>query len=294
MRSELARDRPGPADRLRGHAAAVRRDLLRRRRGLRARQPGRRRARARRSRPGRGAARREPRRSSPPTATSTAGPTCSGGAPTSSSSRAPSTPPGSGCEAALELRRSLDDRRGVGLALSGLGRVETAAGDHDAAERHLAEARDLFRRAGDRWGLASTLWRTADLAFARGRARRRGGGAARGAGGAGRDAARALDRAHRRRPRRGGPAPRRRRAARPPASRRPASATPRGRRARASPRSTSGFGACKAPAKWAQRPGRRTPAQRVTKEAEMSQTRSPRCSGRRRCRSCARVCAERS
>jgi tetratricopeptide (TPR) repeat protein len=70
---------------------------------------------------------------------------------------------------ALALRRGLDDRRGVGLALAGLGRVETAAGDHDAAERHLAEARDLFRRAGDRWGLASTLWRTADLAFARDR-----------------------------------------------------------------------------------------------------------------------------
>ena len=31
-----------------------------------------------------------------------------------------------------------------------------------------AEARDIFRRAGDRWGLASTLWRTADLALARG------------------------------------------------------------------------------------------------------------------------------
>src|SRR5207302_6426156 len=28
---------------------------------------------------------------------------------------------------------------------------------------------DIFRRAGDRWGLASSLWRTADLAFARGR-----------------------------------------------------------------------------------------------------------------------------
>ena len=26
----------------------------------------------------------------------------------------------------------------------------------------------MFRRAGDRWGLASSLWRTADLAFAQG------------------------------------------------------------------------------------------------------------------------------
>ena len=32
-----------------------------------------------------------------------------------------------------------------------------------------SEARDIFRRAGDRWGLASTLWRIADLAIERGR-----------------------------------------------------------------------------------------------------------------------------
>ena len=71
-------------------------------------------------------------------------------------------------EAALELRRGLRDRRGVGLALSGLGLVATTAGDYASAERHLGEARDIFRRAGDRWGLASSLWRTGDLAFARG------------------------------------------------------------------------------------------------------------------------------
>jgi predicted ATPase len=72
-------------------------------------------------------------------------------------------------EQALELRRRLSDRRGVGMALSGLGLVSTVSGDHDLAERHLAEARDLFRRAGDRWGLVSSLWRMADLAIARGR-----------------------------------------------------------------------------------------------------------------------------
>jgi predicted ATPase len=71
-------------------------------------------------------------------------------------------------ETALELRRGLRDRRGVGLALSGLGLVATTAGDYASAERHLGEARDIFRRAGDRWGLASSLWRTGDLAFARG------------------------------------------------------------------------------------------------------------------------------
>ena len=40
-----------------------------------------------------------------------------------------------------------------------------------ARSSYLAEACDIFRRAGDRWGLASTLWRAADLAFARGTAR---------------------------------------------------------------------------------------------------------------------------
>ena len=70
-------------------------------------------------------------------------------------------------QGALELRTLLRDRRGRGLALSGLGMIETAAGEHDTAEQYLSEARDIFRRAGDRWGIASTLWRTADLAIAR-------------------------------------------------------------------------------------------------------------------------------
>ena len=70
-------------------------------------------------------------------------------------------------QGALELRTRLRDRRGRGLALSGLGLIETAAGDLDAAEHHIAEARDIFRRSGDRWGIASTLWRTADLAIER-------------------------------------------------------------------------------------------------------------------------------
>jgi tetratricopeptide (TPR) repeat protein len=63
----------------------------------------------------------------------------------------------------------LHDRRGVGLVLAGLGLIDTTAGEYEQAERHLGEARDIFRRAGDRWGLASTLWRTADLAFDRDR-----------------------------------------------------------------------------------------------------------------------------
>jgi hypothetical protein len=63
----------------------------------------------------------------------------------------------------------MSDRRGVGIVLSGLGRVETVSGHYDLAEQPLAEARELFRRAGDRWGLVSSLWRTADLAIARSR-----------------------------------------------------------------------------------------------------------------------------
>jgi tetratricopeptide (TPR) repeat protein len=70
---------------------------------------------------------------------------------------------------ALELRRGLNDRRGVGLALGGLGWAAIARGELGEADVHLADARAIFRRAGDRWGLAGALWRTADLAFARGR-----------------------------------------------------------------------------------------------------------------------------
>jgi tetratricopeptide (TPR) repeat protein len=69
-------------------------------------------------------------------------------------------------ERALELRRGLGDRRGVGMALAGLGLVGTFARDFDHAEAQLAEARDLFRRAGDRWGLTGALWNTADLEIA--------------------------------------------------------------------------------------------------------------------------------
>ena len=54
------------------------------------------------------------------------------------------------------------------MALSGLGLVDAGAGDTDEAERELHEARELFRRAGDRWGLTGVLWNIADLAVARG------------------------------------------------------------------------------------------------------------------------------
>ena len=193
-------------------------------------------------------------------------------------------------ERALELRRQLSDRRGVGLVLAGLGLIDTTAGDYESAERHLAEARDIFRRAGDRWGLASTLWRTADLAFARGRLD---------------DAEAALREAlavlgetqrerwiaqHPRRARRGGGAPRRRASGRRRCSPTRATATPRRTTRSASPPSRSGFAAlAKAPL----RPGKAapdsTPRATTTKgRDDMSQTRSPRCSGKQRSRSCAR------
>ncbi len=72
-------------------------------------------------------------------------------------------------EEALLMRRALADRRGVGMALSGLALAGILGGDLELAGRQLDEARDLFRRAGDRWGLVSALWRTADLEVARGR-----------------------------------------------------------------------------------------------------------------------------
>ena len=72
-------------------------------------------------------------------------------------------------ERALDLRRELGDRRGEALALVGLGHAATGA-DPERADRLLREAADMFRRAGDRWGLVSTLWRTAELELARGRA----------------------------------------------------------------------------------------------------------------------------
>ena len=72
-------------------------------------------------------------------------------------------------ERALELRRQMNDRRGIGIALAGLGFVDTVSGELARAERELTDACDLFRRAGDRWGLSSTLWRVADLEIVRGR-----------------------------------------------------------------------------------------------------------------------------
>ena len=55
------------------------------------------------------------------------------------------------------------------MALSGLGLVDTIAGEYERAERELAEARELFRQAADRWALTQALWNTADLQIALGK-----------------------------------------------------------------------------------------------------------------------------
>ena len=145
-------------------------------------------------------------------ATSAARPTSSSGAGTSSSPRA-LFPEARAClERALELRRQLNDRRGVGLALAGLGLIDTTAGDYE--KRRAASRRGARHLPARRRPLGA---REHALAHRRPRprarpARRGGGGARGGARRARRDAARALDRPHARRARRGGGAPGRRRA----------------------------------------------------------------------------------
>ena len=112
-------------------------------------------------------------------------------------------------EEALELRRRQRDRRGTGLALAGLGLIDTTAGDYDSAERQLAEARrDLPAR---RRPLGPGEHAVADgRPRLRARApRRRRGRAAGGAHGPRRDAAGALDRKHPHGTGRGRAAPRR-------------------------------------------------------------------------------------
>ena len=63
----------------------------------------------------------------------------------------------------------MNDRRGIGLVLSGLALIDTDTGDYESAELRLGEARGMFRRAGDRWGLVIALLRTAELELERDR-----------------------------------------------------------------------------------------------------------------------------
>ena len=168
------------------------------RRRLRAGEPGQRSPRsAATSSRARGAARRECGAVSRPPGTTPASRACSSAAPTSSSPRGTSTRRGRCSRSALEMRAPLSDRRGRGLVLVG---PRARRDDRGQLRRRRAPPRRgarLFRRAGDRWGLASTLWRTADLALARGELDEAEARSARGARGARRDEARALARAAR-------------------------------------------------------------------------------------------------
>ena len=106
-------------------------------------------------------------------------PTCSCAAPTWSSPRARSARRASASREALRLRREMRDRRGVGHgALRPSAWWRRSRGDYDerrAAAGRGARAVSPRRRS---LGAGSSLWRTADLAIARGAPRRRRGGAA--------------------------------------------------------------------------------------------------------------------
>ena len=169
MRSERPLRAARAEDRLRGDAAAVRRDLLRHGDRLRARQPGDDRPRSRRARAGTRAARRGGRALRAGRRRARAG----------RRARAP-------CVSRARRRVARHRRASVSSARCGCveacaigvvsgwrcwrsGSWRPSSGDYSRAEQPLSEARELFRRAGDRWGLVSALWRTADLAIARGR-----------------------------------------------------------------------------------------------------------------------------
>ena len=158
-------DRPAP--RLRGHAAAVPRALPRRGRQLRPRQSGRHRAHVRRPCPGRPAARRERgtvrgRRRRAGHGGGARPARLSGARPGRPSRRPRSAGGGARPPARRRATGAASDSYSPGSAWSRRWPATTTR-----ADRHLGEARDIFRRAGDRWGVASSLWRTADLAFAR-------------------------------------------------------------------------------------------------------------------------------
>ena len=68
--------------------------------------------------------------------------------------------------AAAASRHARPARRRDGV-VGGSASWRPSAATTSRAEQPLSEARELFRRAGDRWGLVSALWRTADLAIAR-------------------------------------------------------------------------------------------------------------------------------
>jgi predicted ATPase/class 3 adenylate cyclase len=74
-----------------------------------------------------------------------------------------------GALASLEQLRGQDEPFWTALAVSTAGIVETIMGRHDAAQRHLREARDLGKRFDDAWMAAWSRVLLGTLAVARGR-----------------------------------------------------------------------------------------------------------------------------
>jgi predicted ATPase/DNA-binding CsgD family transcriptional regulator len=62
------------------------------------------------------------------------------------------------CQGGLELFRKLGNRRGIATSINGLAFVALVTGDYAAASAMFEESQVLFRELGDRWSLADTLY----------------------------------------------------------------------------------------------------------------------------------------
>jgi len=62
------------------------------------------------------------------------------------------------CQESLELFRKLGNRRGIASSINGLAFVAMVAGDYAAASGMFEESLVLFRELGDKWNLADTLY----------------------------------------------------------------------------------------------------------------------------------------
>jgi predicted ATPase/DNA-binding CsgD family transcriptional regulator len=62
------------------------------------------------------------------------------------------------CQESLELFRKLGNRRGIASSINGLAFVAMVAGDYAAASAMFEESLVLFRELGDKWNLADTLY----------------------------------------------------------------------------------------------------------------------------------------
>ncbi len=62
------------------------------------------------------------------------------------------------CQESLELFRKLGNRRGIASSINGLAFVAMVAGDYAAASAMFEESLVLFRELGDKWNLGDTLY----------------------------------------------------------------------------------------------------------------------------------------